>query len=48
MLLGADFYEANDDAPARGENPRLAIGRDVVLDRVILDKNARIGDARDW
>ena len=44
VLLGADFYEADDEAPARGESPRLGIGRDVVLDRVIVDKNARIGD----
>ncbi len=44
VLLGADFYEADDDAPARGGSPRLGIGRDVVLDRVIVDKNARIGD----
>ena len=44
VLLGADFYEADDDAPARGDGPRLGIGRDVVLDRVIVDKNARIGD----
>src|SRR3989442_15019190 len=44
VLLGADFYEADDDAPARSGNPRLGIGRDVVLDRVIVDKNARIGD----
>ena len=44
VLLGADYYEADDDAPARGANPRLGIGRDVVLDRVIVDKNARIGD----
>jgi glucose-1-phosphate adenylyltransferase len=44
VLLGADFYEADDEAPARGVNPRLGIGRDVVLDRVIVDKNARIGD----
>jgi glucose-1-phosphate adenylyltransferase len=44
VLLGADFYEADDAAPARGEGPRLGIGRDVVLDRVIVDKNARIGD----
>ena len=43
VLLGADFYEA-DGAPARGEAPRLGIGRDVILDRVIVDKNARIGD----
>jgi ADP-glucose pyrophosphorylase len=26
------------------DRPRLGIGRDVVLDRVIVDKNARIGD----
>ena len=44
MLLGADFCEADDAAPARDGNPRLGIGRDVVLDRVIVDKNARIGD----
>jgi glucose-1-phosphate adenylyltransferase len=44
VLLGADFYESDDEAPARGENPRLGIGKDVVLDRVIVDKNARIGD----
>jgi glucose-1-phosphate adenylyltransferase len=44
VLLGADFYDADDDAPARGDKPRLGIGRDVVLDRVIVDKNARVGD----
>jgi glucose-1-phosphate adenylyltransferase len=44
VLLGADYYDADDTAPARGDGPRLGIGRDVVLDRVIVDKNARIGD----
>lgn len=44
VLLGADYYEADDVAPARGDAPRLGIGRDVVLDRVIVDKNARVGD----
>lgn len=44
VLLGADFYEADDAAPARGNRPPLGVGRDVVLDRVIVDKNARIGD----
>jgi len=44
VLLGADFYETDDLAPMRGDRPRLGIGRDVVLDRVIVDKNARIGD----
>ena len=41
VLLGADVYE--EPAATRGL-PALGIGRDVVLDRVIVDKNARIGD----
>jgi glucose-1-phosphate adenylyltransferase len=42
VLLGADVYEDPDD---RGRaRPRLGIGGDVVLDRVVVDKNARIGD----
>jgi glucose-1-phosphate adenylyltransferase len=40
VLLGADYYEEEGD-PA---DIPLGIGRDVVLDRVIVDKNARIGD----
>src|SRR5262249_54727481 len=44
VLLGADFYDADDNQPARGASPRLGIGRDVLLDGVIVDKNARIGD----
>jgi glucose-1-phosphate adenylyltransferase len=40
VLLGADFYEEE----AAAEEIPLGIGRDVVLDRVIVDKNARIGD----
>ena len=42
VLLGADVYE-DGLADKRGRTP-LGIGRDVVLDRVIVDKNARIGD----
>jgi glucose-1-phosphate adenylyltransferase len=41
VLLGADFYE-DGDAPT--DIPALGIGRDVTLRRVIVDKNARIGD----
>jgi glucose-1-phosphate adenylyltransferase len=41
VLLGADQYE--EDRPT-ADSPALGIGRDVVLDRVIVDKNARIGD----
>ncbi len=44
VLLGADFYEADDDAPRDREGARLGLGRNVVLDRVIVDKNARIGN----
>jgi glucose-1-phosphate adenylyltransferase len=40
VLLGADYYE---EEAAANEIP-LGIGQDVVLDRVIVDKNARIGD----
>jgi glucose-1-phosphate adenylyltransferase len=39
ILLGADFYEEGSEAAAP-----LGIGRDVLLDRVILDKNARVAD----
>lgn len=40
VLLGADYYEAE-----RGETAPvpLGVGQDSVLDRVIVDKNARIG-----
>jgi glucose-1-phosphate adenylyltransferase len=40
VLLGADSYE--EETAASGVP--LGIGRDAVLDRVIVDKNARIGD----
>jgi len=44
VLLGADFYESDVNGPIMRDRPRLGIGRDVLLDRVIVDKNARIGD----
>jgi glucose-1-phosphate adenylyltransferase len=38
VLLGADYYEDQfSDLP-------LGVGRDAALDRVIVDKNARIGE----
>ncbi|MGB2716023.1 MAG: glucose-1-phosphate adenylyltransferase [Vicinamibacterales bacterium] len=40
VLLGADYYEEEGEPT---QIP-LGIGRNVVLDRVIVDKNARIGD----
>jgi glucose-1-phosphate adenylyltransferase len=41
VVLGADFY---DDGTNRDTLPHLGIGRNVVLDHTIIDKNARIGD----
>jgi glucose-1-phosphate adenylyltransferase len=43
VLLGADYFEDAARIPRDG-HPHLGIGADVVLDRVIVDKNARIGD----
>jgi glucose-1-phosphate adenylyltransferase len=40
VLLGADFYD--DGVPE--SDVSLGIGHDVVLDRVIVDKNACVGD----
>jgi glucose-1-phosphate adenylyltransferase len=44
VLLGADFYDSDGGAPPRAGRPGLGIGRNVVLDKVIVDKNARVGD----
>jgi glucose-1-phosphate adenylyltransferase len=41
VLLGADYYQSEN---AGTDDVGLGIGRDVVLDRVIVDKNARIAD----
>jgi glucose-1-phosphate adenylyltransferase len=41
VLLGADYYQ---DGESRAGDVALGIGRQAVLDRVIVDKNARIGD----
>ncbi len=44
VLLGADYYGSDAEAPSLASGPKLGIGRDVELDRVIVDKNARIAD----
>jgi glucose-1-phosphate adenylyltransferase len=42
VIMGADFYE--DELNISDENvPPLGIGRNSVIDRAIIDKNARIG-----
>jgi glucose-1-phosphate adenylyltransferase len=40
--MGQDYYES----PDRGTDgtPALGIGHDTVIERTIVDKNARIGD----
>lgn len=44
VLLGADYYDRDTSAPPRGDAPWMGIGRNTVLDRVIVDKNARVGE----
>ena len=39
VILGADYYE--DWTPGR---PEIGIGRNCIIERAIIDKNARIGD----
>jgi len=41
VLLGADFYEYG---PPPAGLPALGIGKNVVVEHAIIDKNARIGD----
>jgi glucose-1-phosphate adenylyltransferase len=41
IIMGADYFEL--DRPAAGELP-IGIGRSCVIDRAIIDKNARIAD----
>jgi glucose-1-phosphate adenylyltransferase len=43
VLLGADYYEPPPEASTHRRAP-IGVGCDVVLDRVIVDKNARIGE----
>jgi len=43
VLLGADYYERGEELPPGAGVPELGVGAESVLDRVIVDKNARIG-----
>jgi len=43
ILMGADYYETPSTSAAPGLT-RIGIGRNCVIDRAIIDKNARIGD----
>jgi len=41
--MGADYYETDAASLPRGVTP-MGIGRNCVIDRAIIDKNARIAD----
>jgi glucose-1-phosphate adenylyltransferase len=43
VIMGADFYEELAERPDRNVPP-IGIGRNSVVDRAIIDKNARIGE----
>ena len=42
IVFGADYYEEEGARPAGV--PAMGIGRDCVIKRAIIDKNARVGD----
>jgi len=46
VLMGSDYYERmRTDRDSHGTGlPALGIGRDTIIRRAIVDKNARIGD----
>ena len=41
VVMGADYYVPDDGSSAL---PTMGIGRDVTIERAIVDKNVRIGD----
>ena len=48
VMMGSDFYEGEPDAeelPANAADlPPMGIGKNCIIERAIIDKNARIGD----
>jgi glucose-1-phosphate adenylyltransferase len=44
LIMGADYYETPDRTPPPGAPP-IGIGQGAWIERAIVDKNARIGDA---
>ena len=45
LVLGADYYETPEESARAAEQglPPMGIGDDTVIERAIMDKNARIG-----
>ncbi len=46
IMMGADFYQTKEelDIERSSGSPNIGIGRNVVIENAIIDKNARIGD----
>jgi len=46
ILMGRDFYETKEDQKTNNQNgiPDTAIGENCIIEKAIVDKNARIGD----
>src|SRR5436190_155727 len=42
IVMGADFFEQSRDAESG--RPPIGVGRNCIIDRAIIDKNARIAD----
>src|SRR5204862_2937751 len=42
VIMGADYFE--QDLPGAADVPPIGVGRNCVVDRAIIDKNARIAD----
>src|SRR5207253_11171464 len=42
VVMGADYFE--QDQPGAEGMPPIGVGRNCVVDRAIIDKNARIAD----
>src|SRR6184192_2807091 len=42
IIMGADYFE--QDRPGAADVPPIGVGRNCVVDRAIIDKNARIAD----
>jgi glucose-1-phosphate adenylyltransferase len=42
VVMGADYFE--QDRPGAPDMPPIGVGRNCVIDRAIIDKNARIAD----
>ena len=43
IVMGADYFESDAESDSTGQPP-MGIGRNCVIDRAIIDKNARIAD----